>query len=91
MNRYSSPVTTIAADENNGQSWKASFHPLAYAHLHAAAPAFIAIALERQHDSQYSVLIVCLVALSIVFAALSIYFFTKGRSKFLRLDKVQKK
>ncbi len=91
MNRYSSPVTTIVADENGSHTRKASFHPLAYAHLHAAAPAFIAIALERQHDSQYSVLIDCLMALSIVLAALSIYFFTKGRSKFLRLDEVQNK
>ena len=91
MHRYSSTATTIVAGENNARTWEASFHQLAYAHLHASAPAFIAIALERQNDSQYSVLIVCLVALSIVLAALSIYFFTKGRSKFLRLSEIQDK
>ncbi|MFM7233749.1 MAG: hypothetical protein ACKOZM_04105 [Flavobacteriales bacterium] len=88
MHRYSSPTTTIEASANNTRIWKANFHQLAYAFLHASVPGFIAIVLERQNDNRYSVLIVCLVTLSIVLAALSIYFFTTGRSKFLRITEI---
>lgn len=89
MNRYASPTISIEVQNNQPKSLEANLHKTIYLQGMSSIPLMIGAIIVRKYDYDSIAMQVGMITPAALMFANSIYYLTKGRSRYLRLIEVK--